>query len=72
MNQDLRQSAPMTLALWGLDELFRKIEVRERVTWDYLGEKVRIPIADGPLPARTQFLFFCADRVGIVRTMVLE
>ncbi len=56
VNGQLRQSAPMTLAIWDIDELFRQIQANENKRWEHLGAQVGLPVHDGVLPARTLIL----------------
>lgn len=56
VNNETRQSAPMSFAIWDLDELFAQTLARENTTWDHLGEKVRLPIDNSTVPARTMFM----------------
>ncbi len=56
VNGQLRQSAPMTLAIWDIDELLRQIQAREEVRWSHLDGEVGLPIEEGVLPERTLIL----------------
>lgn len=56
VNGKQRQDAPMTLAIWDIDELFRQSLARESVVWDYRGVEARLPISAGAVPARTIIL----------------
>lgn len=56
VNGLLRQSAPMTLAIWDIDELFRQTQARTDVRWEYQGEQVGLPLKNGAIPARTLIL----------------
>ncbi len=55
-NDEPRQSAPMSYAIWDLDELFKQTRARENTTWDHHGDDVRLPIEDSAVPARTLFM----------------
>jgi 2-keto-4-pentenoate hydratase/2-oxohepta-3-ene-1,7-dioic acid hydratase in catechol pathway len=56
VNGELRQSAPMTLAIWDIDELFRQTQAWADVRWEYQGERVGLPLKNGAVPARTLIL----------------
>ena len=56
VNGESRQQAPMSYAIWDLDELFKQTLAREDTTWDHLGDDVRLPVDDSAVPARTLFM----------------
>ena len=56
VNGELRQDAPMTLAIWDVDEIFRQVKARENTQWEHRGEMIGLPIVDGAIPARTLVL----------------
>jgi 2,4-diketo-3-deoxy-L-fuconate hydrolase len=56
VNDKLRQSASMELAIWDIDELFRQIQSRQETRWMHLGNQIGLPVQDGKLPGRTLIL----------------
>lgn len=56
VNGQLCQQAPMTDWIWDIDEIFRQVDARRDVEWNYQGGKVGLPIVDGAIPARTLVL----------------
>lgn len=55
-NDELKQSANQTEAIWDFDELLRQTLSRQPLTWAYQGKQVGLPIADNVIPARTGIL----------------
>lgn len=56
VNGEPRQRAPMTMAIWDLDELFRQIDAKKDAEWEHEGTMVRLPVENGVIPARTLIL----------------
>jgi 2-keto-4-pentenoate hydratase/2-oxohepta-3-ene-1,7-dioic acid hydratase in catechol pathway len=56
VGDELRQSAPMSYAIWDLDEILAQTSLASDRTWDHLGSPVRLPLDDSVLPARTLLL----------------
>jgi len=56
VNGKLRQCANLDLAIWDIDELFRQIEKRQAIRWQYQGAEIGLPIDDNQLPPRTMIL----------------
>lgn len=75
VNGELRQDAPMTQAIWDIDELFRQSKAKEGTRWKYRDGEVGLPIEDGAIPARTLVLAGTPDGTAFVglsnRTMAL-
>ncbi len=56
VNEELRQQANMTLAIWDIAELLRQTDARKDARWDYNGETAQLPVVNGAIPARTLIL----------------
>lgn len=56
VNGQLRQSAPMSQAIWDIDELLRQIQARANTRWVHHGEEVGLPVNGRILPERTLIL----------------
>lgn len=55
-NEELKQSARQSEAIWDFDELVRQSAARQDVLWDFEGREVGLPIDGGIVPARTAIL----------------
>lgn len=49
----LRQHAPASAMIWKWDALVAETFARRDLAWDHLGVRVRLPVEDGSIPART-------------------
>ncbi len=56
VNEELRQAAPMTRAVWELDEILRQAEAKKAAVWAFGDGQVALPFKNGRIPAHAMIL----------------